>query len=118
MAWVATGAGCVKVATSPPVIVWPSVPDRDWPLAVIGASVTLNASALEVPPEDPGVNTVILKLPSSASKDAGRIACNWVSLLKLVVKVLPSAWATEVLEKFVPLTTVVKSGLPSQAVLV
>ena len=87
----------MKVATSPPVIVWPSVLPRDWPLAVSGASVTLNASALEVPPEDPGVNTVILKLPSSASKDAERVTCNCVSLLKLVVKALPSACLSSVI---------------------
>src|SRR5438552_2610290 len=89
----------LKVATWP-ANETPSVALKLAPLAVNDASMTTNGSALEVPPEDPGVNTVIAKLPSSASKEAGRVASNCVSLPKLVVKAVPSAWTTEVLVKF------------------
>ena len=80
--------------------------------------MTLKGTELEVPPKEPGVNTVMLKLPSSASKDAGRVACSCVPLMKLVVKAAPLTSITEVAPKLLPLTVKAKSELPSTAVLV
>ena len=77
--------------------------------------MTLNATALEVPPKEPGVNTVMLKLPSSARNDAGKVACSCVPLMKFVVKAVPLTSTTEVPPKLLPLTVSTRSGLPSEA---
>src|SRR5262249_13138247 len=69
--------------------------------------------APELPP--PGLLTVMAAVPSSASKEAGTTAVNWLALTKVVVRFVPFHWAVEFDTKFEPFKVSVKAVLPSRA---
>src|SRR5499427_5501278 len=84
--------------------------------AGVGAAM-VRAREFEVPPPDPGVDTLTWANPALAMSVAATLAWSWVPLTKVVVRLLPFHCTTEVEAKLAPVTVSVKPGLPAVTVL-
>src|SRR5215472_9976429 len=84
--------------------------------AGVGAAM-VRAREFEVPPPDPGVDTLTWADPALAMSAAATLAWSWVPLTKVVVRLLPFHCTTEVEAKLAPVTMSVKPGLPAVTVL-
>jgi len=75
--------------------------------------VTVKVTAADVPP--PGVFTVMESEPGVLVSPAVKVAVNWVTLTKLVLRPTPFTWTTDELTKFEPVAVIVTGPLPATA---
>jgi hypothetical protein len=87
-------------------------------LEIEGAGLlTVNVTAVEVPPPGEGVKTVIDNRAPTAKSDAGIAAVSCVLLTNVVVRLDPFTRTIEPLTKFPPVTVSVSALLPAVALL-
>ena len=79
--------------------------------------VIVNVKPFEVPPPGVGLNTVTWALPACPISTLVMLACSWLLLTKLVVRLLPFHFTTEPAIKLVPFTVKVKPASPADALL-
>jgi hypothetical protein len=74
--------------------------------------VTVNGTALDVPPPGVGLNTVTEAVLAAATFVAGTVACTLLDVTKVVVRPTPFHFTTDVGTNPAPLTVSVKLGEP------
>lgn len=79
--------------------------------------LTVSVSADEVPPPGTGLKTVIGKYAPTPKSEAGIAAVNCVVLAKVVVRLAPLTFTTELGTKLPPVRVSVNPGLPAGTLL-
>jgi hypothetical protein len=80
----------------------------------LGAAVTVNVTALDVPPPGAGLVTVTEGVPVVATSLAKIAAVSCVALTNVVARAAPPKFTTDVFRKFVPFTVNVNAPEPAE----
>ena len=87
--------------------------DGEMELITAAGLLMVNVLIMDVPPPGAGVKTVMAVVPVLTTLLGGTVAFSWELLTKLVVSEIPFHCATEVLEKLLPVKTIVKPDEPA-----
>jgi hypothetical protein len=93
----------------------PAVAQAGLSEVIVGAALTVNVCAVDVPPPGVGFTTVTDAVPAVTTREDGTVAVSCVEETNVVVSAVPFQFTVEPETKFVPVAVKVKPALPAVA---